>query len=61
MVKRSFPYGTVELEHPETGTFKVNGQRLKLYIGKGRSGGASASPNGEMKKDLMHRANDVNQ
>ena len=35
MVKQCFPYGTVELEHPETGTFKVNGQRLKLYAGKG--------------------------
>ena len=35
VVKQCFPYGTVELEHPETGTFKVNGQRLKLYAGKG--------------------------
>ena len=32
VVKRSFPYGVVELEHPEIGIFKVNGQRLKLYI-----------------------------
>ena len=33
VVKRNFPYGVVELEHPKTGIFKVNGQRLKLYIG----------------------------
>ena len=33
VVKRSFPYGAVELEHPETGIFKINGQRLKLYLG----------------------------
>ena len=33
VVKRTFPYGAFELEHPETGTFKVNGQRLKLYLG----------------------------
>ena len=32
-VKQVFPYGTVELEHPNKGTFKVNGQRLKLYVG----------------------------
>ena len=29
-----FPYGTVELEHPEKGVFKVNGQRLKHYLGE---------------------------
>ena len=30
-----FPYGTVEVTHPDKGTFKVNGQRLKLYHGEG--------------------------
>ena len=33
-VKKVFPYGTVELEHPEKGVFKVNGQRLKHYMGE---------------------------
>ena len=33
IVNRTFPYGTVELKHPQTGVFKVNGQRLKLYFG----------------------------
>ena len=32
-IKNVFPYGTVELEHPEKGIFKVNGQRLKHYLG----------------------------
>ena len=32
-VKQVFPYGTVELEHPEKGIFKVNGQRIKHYLG----------------------------
>ena len=27
------PYGAVEIMHPEKGTFKVNGQRLKRYYG----------------------------
>ena len=30
-MKKVFPYGTVEVEHLEKGTFKVNGQRLKFY------------------------------
>ena len=33
MVTQVFPYGTVELTHPEQGKFKVNGHRLKLYFG----------------------------
>ena len=33
MVKKVFPYGIVEIEHPESGSFKVNGQRLKRYVG----------------------------
>ena len=28
------PYGTVEITHPEKGTFKVNGHRLKYYYGE---------------------------
>ena len=32
-VKQVFPYGTVEVTHPEKGTFKVNGHRLKLFLG----------------------------
>ena len=32
-IKNVFPYGTVELEHPEKGVFKVNGQRIKHYLG----------------------------
>ena len=32
-VKKVFPYGTVELTHPEKGDFKVNGHRLKVYHG----------------------------
>lgn len=32
-VSKVFPYGTVELTHPEKGSFKVNGHRLKLYVG----------------------------
>ena len=31
VVRKVFPYGAVEVEHPEKGIFKVNGQRLKLY------------------------------
>ena len=30
-VKQVFPYGAMEVEHPKKRTFKVNGQRLKLY------------------------------
>ena len=33
VVNRVFPYGTVELTHPQQGTFKVSGHRLKLYLG----------------------------
>ena len=32
-VRKVFPYGVVEIEHPDKGIFKVNGQRLKLYHG----------------------------
>ena len=32
-VNQVFPYGTVEITHPEKGTFKVNGHRLKCYFG----------------------------
>ena len=32
VVKKVFPYGTVEIEHSESGSFKVNGQRLKRYV-----------------------------
>ncbi|XP_048232879.1 uncharacterized protein LOC125370631 [Ricinus communis] len=28
-----FPYSAVEVHHPEKGNFKVNGQRLKHYLG----------------------------
>ena len=33
VITRVFPYGGVELAHPEKGNFKVNGQRLMLYFG----------------------------
>jgi len=32
-VTQVFPYGAVEVSHDTKGTFKVNGQRLKHYIG----------------------------
>ena len=32
-VTQSFPYVTVEITHPDQGTFKFNGYRLKLYLG----------------------------
>ena len=32
-VTKVFPHGGVEVTHPEKGTFKVNTQRLKLYLG----------------------------
>ncbi|XP_048234385.1 uncharacterized protein LOC125370964 [Ricinus communis] len=32
-VTQVFPYGAVELHHPEKGNFKVSGQRLKHYLG----------------------------
>ena len=34
-ITKVFPFGAVEVTHPEKGTFKVNGQRLKLYIDGG--------------------------
>ncbi|CAL8135414.1 unnamed protein product [Prunus armeniaca] len=35
IVKKVFPYGTVEVEDPKNGNiFKVNGQRLKPYLGR---------------------------
>ena len=33
IIHKVFPYGTVELYHPEKGNFKVNGHRLKHYHG----------------------------
>ncbi|KAK8926051.1 hypothetical protein KSP39_PZI018317 [Platanthera zijinensis] len=32
LVEEVFPYGTVLVSHPEKGSFKVNGHRLKSYI-----------------------------
>ena len=32
-VVQVFPYGGVEILHPEKGRFKVNAQRLKPYFG----------------------------
>ena len=32
-MKKVFPHGAVELEHPKHESFKVNGHRLKLYQG----------------------------
>jgi len=32
MVKKVFPYGTVEISHDDGGVFKVNGHRLKVYV-----------------------------
>ena len=31
-VTNVYPWGTIEVTHPEKRTFKVNGQRLKNYI-----------------------------
>ncbi|XP_039129088.1 uncharacterized protein LOC120265278 [Dioscorea cayenensis subsp. rotundata] len=31
-ITKVFPYGVVEINQPEKGAFKVNGQRLKLYF-----------------------------
>lgn len=31
-VVKVYPYGTIELQHPENGNFKVNGQRSKWYL-----------------------------
>ena len=33
IVTQVFPYGTIEITHPDKGTFKVNGQRVKPYFG----------------------------
>ena len=33
VITQVFPYGSVELMHPERGRFKVNGQRVKHYLG----------------------------
>ena len=33
LITQVFPYGSVELMHPERGRFKVNGQRVKIYLG----------------------------
>ncbi|CAL1390031.1 unnamed protein product [Linum trigynum] len=32
-VNQVFPYGTIEIANPQTEPFKVNGHRLKLYLG----------------------------
>ncbi|CAL1397458.1 unnamed protein product [Linum trigynum] len=32
-VTQVFPYGTIEIANPQTESFKVNGHRLKLYLG----------------------------
>ena len=32
VITQVFPYGSVELIHPERGRFKVNGQRVKIYL-----------------------------
>ena len=34
-ITKVFPFGTVEVTHLDKKTFKVNGQRLKLYIDGG--------------------------
>ena len=34
-ITKVFPFGAVEVTHPDKGTFKVNGQRLKLYLDGG--------------------------
>ena len=33
VITQVFPYGSVELMHPKRGRFKVNGQRVKIYLG----------------------------
>ena len=33
LITQVFPYGSVELMHPERGQFKVNGQQVKIYLG----------------------------
>ena len=34
-ITKVFSFGAVEVTHPDKRTFKVNGQRLKLYIDGG--------------------------
>ena len=34
-IAKVFPFIAVEVTHPDKGTFKVNGQRLKLYLDGG--------------------------
>ena len=34
-ITKVFPFRAVEVTHPDKETFKVNGQRLKLYIDGG--------------------------
>ena len=34
-ITKVFPFGVVEVTHLDKGTFKVKGQRLKLYIDGG--------------------------
>ncbi|XP_049406130.1 uncharacterized protein LOC125869729 [Solanum stenotomum] len=36
-VTQVFPHGAVELENKEGTRFKVNGQRIKIYLGKSES------------------------
>ena len=33
IVTQVFPYGTIEITHPNKGTFKAKGQRVKPYFG----------------------------
>ncbi|XP_031120244.1 uncharacterized protein LOC116023387 [Ipomoea triloba] len=33
IVTKDFPYGTLEIMHPEKGTFKVNAHQVKKYYG----------------------------
>ena len=37
-VTKVYPYGAVEISHESKGTFKVNGHRLKHYIGRNFEG-----------------------
>ena len=34
-ITKVFPYGVFEIAHPDKGSFKVNGARLKPYIDGG--------------------------
>ena len=33
VITQVFPYGSVKQMHPDRGRFKVNGQRVKIYLG----------------------------